>query len=259
MKLPSKSVGATLALAVAPTLAFAANHREAPITALDHKADITDVYAFRSYPAGPEPEGHADPRRRPAARARERAHPLPLRSRTSFTRSRSTTTTTPAPTSRSSSSSRRSSGLPGLFTAVAGFEDGANEPGGGGPVVPPQIDTLPERRPQPAPDLHRHHGPQRRVDAHPERRRSALLRGARQRRPPHDGLPGALRPRHLRPPERHLGLRRHHRRRLLDRPRRRLRHRQLPHAGQRRSGRADGDGGRGERRTSRATPCRATR
>ena len=29
--------------------AFAANHREAPITALDHKADITDVYAFKSY------------------------------------------------------------------------------------------------------------------------------------------------------------------------------------------------------------------
>ncbi len=28
---------------------WAANHREAPITALDHKADITDVYAFRSY------------------------------------------------------------------------------------------------------------------------------------------------------------------------------------------------------------------
>lgn len=30
----------------------AANHREAPITALDHKADITDVYAFRSYSPG---------------------------------------------------------------------------------------------------------------------------------------------------------------------------------------------------------------
>ncbi len=29
--------------------AQAASHREAPITALDHKADITDVYAFRSY------------------------------------------------------------------------------------------------------------------------------------------------------------------------------------------------------------------
>lgn len=35
--------------------AFAANHREAPITALDHKADITDVYAFRSYDADPTP------------------------------------------------------------------------------------------------------------------------------------------------------------------------------------------------------------
>jgi hypothetical protein len=29
-----------------------ANHREAPITAFDHKADITDVYAFRSYAPG---------------------------------------------------------------------------------------------------------------------------------------------------------------------------------------------------------------
>jgi hypothetical protein len=37
-----------LALAGAP-VGRAANHREAPITALDHKADITDVYAFRSY------------------------------------------------------------------------------------------------------------------------------------------------------------------------------------------------------------------
>jgi Domain of unknown function (DUF4331) len=32
----------------------AANHREAPITALDHKADITDVYAFRSYDGAPK-------------------------------------------------------------------------------------------------------------------------------------------------------------------------------------------------------------
>ena len=28
---------------------FASNHREAPITALDHKADITDFFAFVSY------------------------------------------------------------------------------------------------------------------------------------------------------------------------------------------------------------------
>lgn len=45
-----------LSLAMAGLLAippngFAANHREAPITALDHKMDITDVYAFVSYSA----------------------------------------------------------------------------------------------------------------------------------------------------------------------------------------------------------------
>jgi hypothetical protein len=39
----------------APQIARAANHREAPITALDHKADITDVYAFRSYDGGATP------------------------------------------------------------------------------------------------------------------------------------------------------------------------------------------------------------
>jgi hypothetical protein len=47
--------GVATAAAVAMLLsrvAFAANHREAPITALDHKADITDVYAFRSYEPG---------------------------------------------------------------------------------------------------------------------------------------------------------------------------------------------------------------
>jgi hypothetical protein len=44
------SVAALAALALAaPAALHAANHREAPITALDHKADITDVYAFVSY------------------------------------------------------------------------------------------------------------------------------------------------------------------------------------------------------------------
>jgi hypothetical protein len=41
---------------LAPPRGEAANHREAPITALDHKADITDVYAFRSYGADPTPK-----------------------------------------------------------------------------------------------------------------------------------------------------------------------------------------------------------
>jgi hypothetical protein len=40
---------AALVLGGAAPPVQAANHREAPITALDHKADITDVYAFRSY------------------------------------------------------------------------------------------------------------------------------------------------------------------------------------------------------------------
>ncbi len=42
---------AALLGAVSPPLT-ASNHREAPITALDHKADITDVYAFMSYGPG---------------------------------------------------------------------------------------------------------------------------------------------------------------------------------------------------------------
>jgi uncharacterized protein DUF4331 len=37
------------AFLAAPPAAFPASHREAPITSLDHPADITDVYAFVSY------------------------------------------------------------------------------------------------------------------------------------------------------------------------------------------------------------------
>src|SRR5262252_2262233 len=36
-------------LMIAPVGAFAANHRSAPITSLDHTAGITDWYAFVSY------------------------------------------------------------------------------------------------------------------------------------------------------------------------------------------------------------------
>jgi len=36
--------------------AGASSHREAPLTALDHKADITDIYAFRSYEGDPTPK-----------------------------------------------------------------------------------------------------------------------------------------------------------------------------------------------------------
>jgi hypothetical protein len=43
---------AVLMVPAAIPMAWAANHREAPITALDHKADITDFFAFRSYESG---------------------------------------------------------------------------------------------------------------------------------------------------------------------------------------------------------------
>jgi hypothetical protein len=39
----------TATLVLTSQSGFPSNHREAPITALDHKADITDVYAFVSY------------------------------------------------------------------------------------------------------------------------------------------------------------------------------------------------------------------
>ena len=42
-------VAVALMAAAIPATFYAANHREAPITALDHKADITDFFAFRSY------------------------------------------------------------------------------------------------------------------------------------------------------------------------------------------------------------------
>src|ERR1700733_15608904 len=34
---------------LAPSSLFASSHREAPVTALDHTADVTDWYAFVSY------------------------------------------------------------------------------------------------------------------------------------------------------------------------------------------------------------------
>lgn len=47
---PKPALGLTLSLLIAmPPGALASSHREAPITALDHKADITDFYSFVSY------------------------------------------------------------------------------------------------------------------------------------------------------------------------------------------------------------------
>lgn len=50
-----KTIGLTAALAAGVSLTMASNHREAPITALDRAADITDVFAFVSYGPNQQP------------------------------------------------------------------------------------------------------------------------------------------------------------------------------------------------------------
>ena len=48
------TISAAAILLVGPAGIMASSHREAPITALDPMADITDLWAFRSYDA----QGH---------------------------------------------------------------------------------------------------------------------------------------------------------------------------------------------------------
>ncbi len=56
MKLFRSCLAVLLAVGIVmPTGLIASSHREAPITALDHKADITDLYAFVSYSADQAP------------------------------------------------------------------------------------------------------------------------------------------------------------------------------------------------------------
>src|SRR5207302_10591650 len=53
-EIPMKRLNSAVAFAMAllvlvPASLFASSHREAPIAALDHRADVTDWYAFVSY------------------------------------------------------------------------------------------------------------------------------------------------------------------------------------------------------------------
>ncbi|MBL8176315.1 MAG: DUF4331 domain-containing protein [Bryobacterales bacterium] len=60
MRTVQSVVAAGMALVMSmPSPVHAANHREAPVTALDHKADITDVWAFVSY--GPNQRANQTP------------------------------------------------------------------------------------------------------------------------------------------------------------------------------------------------------
>ena len=146
MKIKS-TLGALGACVLALPFVVASNHREAPITALDQKADITDLFAFVSYDAsqtsGETPEKVTmilcvDPLLEPAngptlfpfdpgilyeIRVDNDHDAIPdlsfqLRFSTEFQ-------------------------LPDVFTAVAGFgPNGAFDPDSGALVVPPRIDSF---------------------------------------------------------------------------------------------------------------------
>jgi hypothetical protein len=131
------------ALALASS-ALAANHREAPITALDHKADITDVYAFVSY--GPDQQPGTPPSKVTMILA---VDPLlePANGPTLFPFDPAILYEIKVDNNNDAladvtfqfrfSTEYR---LPTIYTAVAGFGDtGASDPDTGEPVVPPQI------------------------------------------------------------------------------------------------------------------------
>ena len=239
-----------LLAALTPTL-DAANHREAPITALDHKADITDVYAFMSY--GPGGAGKVtlmmgvDPLLDPANGPNwfpfddEILYELKVDNNND---AREDITIQ----FRFETEQR----LPSLFQVYAGIGNGAfapsNSPAPVAPgtlIVPPQITSFD------SPGL----GQRQRYSVRAFSGNQQFDLFSTDGRPlyavPTNVGPrtmdyvGALQPGHLQPAVRHQGLRRHHGRCLLDGPRRHVRHGQP--AELRRTGRAERGAGRGER------------
>jgi len=142
---PSRAIalGAVLTAAGALT-AVASNHREAPITALDHKADITDLYAFVSY------EGVMDPGTTPdRVTMILNVDPLlePSNGPTLFPFDPSILYEIHVDNDHDALADKTFQfrfeteyRLPDLYTAVAGFgSSGAADPVTGQPVVPPRI------------------------------------------------------------------------------------------------------------------------
>ena len=140
------AIGALAGLA-AVGAAFAANHREAPITALDHKADITDVYAFVSY--GPDQEPGQTPERVTLILA---VDPLlePANGPTLFPFDPEIQYAIRIDNDNDAVEDivfefdfSTEFQLPSVYTAVAGVGDeGAFQPGTGNLVVPPQITSF---------------------------------------------------------------------------------------------------------------------
>jgi len=132
-----------LAISAVPLL-LASNHREAPITALDHKADITDVYAFVSYSEDQQPGTPpekvtlimaVDPLLEPANGPTGFPFDPEIRYEIKIDNNHDAR---PDIIYRFQFSTEYQ--LPDVFTALAGFGDnGATDPETGALVVPPQI------------------------------------------------------------------------------------------------------------------------
>jgi len=143
----------TLKLAAASLLLLpavhlhASSHREAPITALDHKADITDVYAFVSY--GPGQTANTPPSKVTLILC---VDPLldPANGPTFFPFDPDIRYEIKIDNDHDAVEDvvfqfrfNTEYRLPGVFTALAGVGDqGANEPGTGTLVVPPRINSF---------------------------------------------------------------------------------------------------------------------
>ena len=233
-----RRAGLVLAACVAPTLplaeAQAASHREAPITAIDRTADITDWYAFVS-PDAPDTVTMilaVDPLLEPGNGPNyfpfddNLLYQLQRRQRSGRARRHRLPDQVSGP----------SNGYPRYRSAIIGAGDGINAPPNspppiapGTPLIPPAITALDGPGSeglglrQTYTVTHGRRRPGR--DDPPERRlERAAVRGPEQRRPAHHAeLPGPGRAGDLRARAWGSRVRRHDRRRLLHRPRRGLR------------------------------------
>ncbi len=209
-------LGLTASLVLAPQSGFPANHREAPITALDHKADITDIYAFVSYGQNQAPG--TPPKKVTLILG---VDPLlePGNGPTLFPFDPAILYELRIDNNRDAIADvifqfqfQTEYQLPNVFTAVAGFSDmGLVAPG-----VPPRITDFQN----PGLNLRQTY----RVtmvrgtteSRAPEFGRLSVFRGSWKRGSAHHELRGSLQQGHLPSRQRGLPLRRHDRRRVLD-------------------------------------------
>ncbi len=141
------AAGVALVLLAAPAWhATASNHREAPITALDHKADITDMWAFVSYEGNQQPGEtpekvtlilSVDPLLEPANGPNWFPFDPSIRYEIHVDNDRDAIADV---TFRFQFQTEQR--LPGVYTTLAGFADGARDPETNAVTVPPRIDDF---------------------------------------------------------------------------------------------------------------------